>query len=234
VHSNKLTIYRKFEEIYDVDQFVKSLDGVVKVVKGLPDDVSIRDFAVVKVPNRVSDDHIAEQIKPVFKTNSNIRLATFFPSVNMRKTTKISASDSVACLAMFGTLQLQPEVNEVVDSMIERLRTLSRKSNGQFIAVDLRVEILEKKGCHGSSSAGTKSCFSAQEIAIFLRKMGFDKDTTIYLTQPRWDESLDVLKDIFPKTYTKVRHFPLVSPFYCFPVSLSKSFFTSENFFRKA
>jgi len=219
VHSNKLTIYRKFEEIYDVDQFVKSLDGVVKVVKGLPDDVSIRDFAVVKVPNRVSDDHIAEQIKPVFKTNSNIRLATFFPSVNMRKTTKISASDSVACLAMFGTLQLQPEVNEVVDSMIERLRTLSRKSNGQFIAVDLRVEILEKKGCHGSSSAGTKSCFSAQEIAIFLRKMGFDKDTTIYLTQPRWDESLDVLKDIFPKTYTKVRHFPLVSPFYCFPVS---------------
>ncbi|KAG6764989.1 protein MANNAN SYNTHESIS-RELATED 2-like [Populus alba x Populus x berolinensis] len=194
---------RKFEEIYDVDKFVKSLDGVVKVVKGLPDDVSIRDFAVVKVPNRISDDHIAEQIKPVFKRNSNIRLATFFPSVNMRKTTKTSASDSVACLAMFGTLELRPEVNEVVDSMIERLRTLSRKSNGQFIAVDLRVEILEKKGCHGSSSAGTKSCFSAQEIAIFLRKIGFGKDTTIYLTQPRWDESLDVMKDIFPKTYTK-------------------------------
>ncbi|KAJ6983753.1 hypothetical protein NC653_026535 [Populus alba x Populus x berolinensis] len=121
----------------------------------------------------------------------------------MRKTTKTSASDPVACLAMFGTLELQPEVNEVVDSMIERLRTLSRKSDGRFIAVDLRVEILDKKGCHGSSATGTKSCFNAQEIAIFLRKIGFGKDTTIYLTQPRWDESLDVLKDIFPKTYTK-------------------------------
>ncbi|KAJ6325764.1 hypothetical protein OIU76_012781 [Salix suchowensis] len=162
---------RKFEEIYDVEKFVKSLVGVVKVVKGLPKDVSIRDVAVVKVPNRVSEDHIAEQIEPVFRTNSIIRLATFFPSVNMRKTTKTSASDSVACLAMFGTLELQPEVNEVVDSMIERLRTLSRKSDGRFIAVDLRI--------------------------------GFGKDTTIYLTQPRWDESLDVLKDIFPKTYTK-------------------------------
>ncbi|KAJ6983752.1 protein MANNAN SYNTHESIS-RELATED [Populus alba x Populus x berolinensis] len=42
-----------FEEIYDVEKFVKSLVGVVKVVKGLPEDVSIRDFAVVKVPNRV-------------------------------------------------------------------------------------------------------------------------------------------------------------------------------------
>ncbi|KAJ6325763.1 hypothetical protein OIU76_012781 [Salix suchowensis] len=158
---------RKFEEIYDVEKFVKSLVGVVKVVKGLPKDVSIRDVAVVKVPNRVSEDHIAEQIEPVFRTNSIIRLATFFPSVNMRKTTKTSASDSVACLAMFGTLELQPEVNEVVDSMIERLRTLSRKSDGRFIAVDLRVEILDKKGCRGSSATGTKSCFSAQEIAIF-------------------------------------------------------------------
>ncbi|KAJ6349754.1 hypothetical protein OIU78_006038 [Salix suchowensis] len=203
IRGNKPGDERKFEEIYDVDKFVKSLYGVVKVVKGLPDDVSIRDFTAVKVPNRVSDDHIAEQIKPIFKTNSNIRLATFFPSVNMRKTTKTSASDSVACLAMFGTLELQPEVDEVVESMIERLRTLSRKSNRRFIAVDLRAEILGKKGCHGSSSSGTKSCFSAQEIAIFLRKIGYDKDTTIYLTQPRWDESLDVLKDIFPKTYTK-------------------------------
>ncbi|KAG5239452.1 protein MANNAN SYNTHESIS-RELATED [Salix suchowensis] len=145
IRGNKPGDERKFEEIYDVDKFVKSLYGVVKVVKGLPDDVSIRDFTAVKVPNRVSDDHIAEQIKPIFKTNSNIRLATFFPSVNMRKTTKTSASDSVACLAMFGTLELQPEVDEVVDSMIERLRTLSRKSNRRFIAVDLRAEILGKK-----------------------------------------------------------------------------------------
>ncbi|XP_031250308.1 protein MANNAN SYNTHESIS-RELATED 2-like [Pistacia vera] len=194
---------RKFEDIYDVEKFIRSLDGVVRVAKKLPDKISIRNLAVVKVPNRVTDDHVIENIHPIFKAKGNIRLATYFPSVNMRKATEKSNTDSIACLAMFGSLKLQPEVNEVVDSMVERLRALSRKSDGRFVAVDLRVDLLDNKGCHESSPAGRKSCYSAHEIAIFLRKIGYDKDTTIYLTQSRWDSSLTVLKDIFPKMYTK-------------------------------
>ncbi|KAJ8756293.1 hypothetical protein K2173_025105 [Erythroxylum novogranatense] len=194
---------RKFEEIYDVGKFVRSLDGSVKVIKDLPDDISIRSFSVVRVPNRVTEDYIVEQIEPIFRTKGNIRLATYFPSVNMRKTIQTSGSESVLCLAMYGALELQPEVNEVVASMVERLKTLSRKSDGRFVAVDLRVEMLEKKGCHQTGASRAKNCYNAQEIAIFLRKIGFDKDTTVYVTQSRWDDNLDVLKDIFPKTYTK-------------------------------
>ena len=190
---------------------------MVKVVRDLPDEISIQSLAVVKVHNRVTEDHIVETIQPIFQAKGNIRLATYFPSVNMRKSAQKSNLDSFACLGMFGTLELQPDVNEVVDSMAERLRTLSRKSDGQFIAVDLRVDLLEHKGCHESGSSGRKSCYSAQEIAVFLRKLGFDKDTTIYLTQSRWDRSLGVLKDIFPKTYTKVRDlFFSYSIFYLF------------------
>lgn len=185
--------------------------------KKRPAKLSIKNLAVVKVPNRITEDYIAEHIVPVYKKKGNIRLATYFPSVNMRKTDKKSNSNSVACLAMFGTLYLQPEIREVVDAMVERLRTLSRKSNGQFIAVDLRVEILEQKGCQGDGEAGTKSCYTAQEIALFLRKIGFNKDTTIYLTETKWDSSLDALKDIFPKTYTKVRNL-LVSALHYLPL----------------
>ncbi|CAI0442220.1 unnamed protein product, partial [Linum tenue] len=112
--------------IYDVGKFINGLDGVVKVVRELPDSVSIRDFEVVRVPNRVSEAYIAEKIEPVFRSKGNIRVASYFPSVNMRKTP-------------------------------------------------------QKDG----------------------RKVGFGSGTVIYLTQSRWDESLDVLKDIFPKTYTK-------------------------------
>ncbi|KAI8529767.1 hypothetical protein RHMOL_Rhmol12G0250900 [Rhododendron molle] len=191
---------RNFGDIYDVEKFVKGLNGVVRVAKYHPGEISARNLAVVRVPNRVTGNHIAEHIEPIFSRKGNIRLATYFPSVNMRKTEHKSIIDSVACLAMFGTLELKPEVREVVDSIIERLRTLSRKSDGQFIAVDLRVEMLEKKGCQESS---TKSCYSPEEIALFLRKIGFNKDTTVYLTQSRWDSSLDALKDFFPKTYTK-------------------------------
>lgn len=196
--------FRNFRDVYDVEKFVKGLDGVVKVVKDQPAEISGRNIAAVKVPNRVTEEFIAEKVKPAFRAKGNIRLATYFPSVNMRKIEEKTGTDSLACLGMFGTLDLQPDVREVVDSMIERLKTLSRKANGQFIAVDLRVDMLEKKGCQGNGAPRSKSCYSPQEIALFLRKIGFDKDTTLYLTQPRWDSSLDTLKDFFPKTYTKV------------------------------
>lgn len=181
---------------------MKKLDGVVKVAKSLPSKVSGRNLAVVKVPSRVTEEYIAENIEPIFRSKGNIRLATYFPSVNMKKTKEKSNIDSIACLGMFATLQLQPQVNGVVESMVDRLKTLSSKSNGKFIAVDLR---LEKKGCQGNSASKSKSCYGPQEIAMFLRKIGFNKDTTIYLTQSRWDSSLDALKDLFPRTYTKVK-----------------------------
>ncbi|XP_006357439.1 uncharacterized protein At1g04910-like isoform X2 [Solanum tuberosum] len=200
---------RNFEDIYDVEHFVRSLDGVVKVATTQPAEVSARNLAVVKVPNRVSEEYIAENIEPVFTSKGNIRLATYFPSVNMKKTKEKSNIDSIACMSMFGTLELQPEVNEVVESMVERLRTLSAKSKGQFIAVDLRVDILEKKSCQGDSSLKSKSCYGPEEIGMFLRKIGFNKDTTLYLTQSRWDSSLDALKDLFPKTYTKESIMPI-------------------------
>ena len=177
---------------------------MVKVAKDQPSEISTRNIAVVKVPNRVTEDYIVEHVEPVYKQKGNIRLVTYFPSVNMRKSVKTSSTSSVACLAMFGSLQLQQEIQEVVDSMVERLRTLSRKSDGQFIAVDLRVDMLEKKGCHENGDTGRKTCYSAQELAEFLKKTGFNKDTPVYLTESRWQSSLDALKDLFPKTYTKV------------------------------
>ena len=205
---NSLRTCRSFEEIYDVEKFVKSLDGVVRVTKDPPAKLSTRNLAAVKVPNRVTEDYIAEHIEPVYRKKGTIRLVTYFPSVNMKKLEKDSSSDSVACLAMFGTLELQPEIQEVVDSMVERLRTLSRKSDGQFVSVDLRVELLQHKGCQGNGESGTKTCYSAEEIASFLKKLGFNKDTTVYLTESKWDDSLDGLKEVFPKTYTKVQNFP--------------------------
>lgn len=194
---------RNFEDIYDVDVFMKSMEAVVRVVKDLPSHISTHKIAAVKVPNRVTEDYIAKHVEPIYRSKGSVRLATYFPSINMRKAGKKSDADSVACLAMYGSLELQQETHDLVNSMVERLKTLSRKSDGQFVAVDLRVEMLDKKGCQGSDGDKEKSCFNPQEVAVFLRKIGFDRDTTIYVTQSRWDESLDSLKDLFPKTYTK-------------------------------
>ncbi|CAH1422949.1 unnamed protein product [Lactuca virosa] len=172
--------WRNFGDIYDIEKFVNSLDGVVKVVKTQPSELSSKNLAVLRVPNRVTEDYIAENIEPAFRSKGNVRIATYFPSVNMKKS-KIEQDNSIGCLATYGTLELQPDVQEVVDSMVDRLKTLSRKSDGQFVAVDLRLDI----------------------------KLGFDKDTAIYLTQSRWDSSLDALKDLFPKSYTKEGIMPM-------------------------
>lgn len=209
IRGSKLGDKRDFDDVYDAQKFISRLEGVVRVVKQPPSKIPAKNLAVVKVPNRVSEDHIAFHIDPVYRQKGNIRLATYFPSVNMKKSVEKSDRDSVACMAMFGTLELQPEVRGVVDLMVERLRTLSRKSDGQFIAVDLRVDVLEKKGCQEDGGSGPKSCYDAREIADFLRKIGYSKDTTIYLTQSRWDSSLDALKEFFPKTYTKEGIMPM-------------------------
>nr|GEW07761.1 hypothetical protein [Tanacetum cinerariifolium] len=49
--------------------------------------------------------------------------------------------NSIGCLAMYGALELQPFVQQVVDSMVKCLKSLSRKSDGQFVVVDLRLDI---------------------------------------------------------------------------------------------
>ncbi|KAF9615153.1 hypothetical protein IFM89_022214 [Coptis chinensis] len=62
---------RYFQEIYDLEKFVKSLDGVVELVKHWPEELSNQEIATEK--KRV---------------------------------------DSIACLATYGSLELQPEVHK--------------------------------------------------------------------------------------------------------------------------
>lgn len=195
---------------------MENLDDVVKVARGQPSEASMGKFVVVQVPSKVSEEYIAAKIEPVFRTKGNLSLSTDFTSFDMKRAEETTYLDSFACLAMFGTLQLQPELQEVVDSMIGRLRTMSRKSNGQFVAVDLRLEAL-KRQCRKRETKGKKSCYNAEQIGIFLKKIGFARDTAIYLTQSKWHHSLDALRQIFPKTFTKVR-----SPFSFFFLLINK------------
>nr|ACU20281.1 unknown [Glycine max] len=76
---------RNFEDIYDVDVFMKSMEGVVRVLKDLPSHVSTHKIAAVKVPNRVTEDYIAQHVEPIYRSKGSVRLATYFPSINMRK-----------------------------------------------------------------------------------------------------------------------------------------------------
>ncbi|XP_072977159.1 protein MANNAN SYNTHESIS-RELATED 1-like [Typha angustifolia] len=204
IRGNELGQKRNFEDMYDVEKFIRALDGVIRIARELPAEVAARKPAVVRVPSRVSKDFIVENIEPVFQANNYLRLAIIFTSINLKmREVKNEELESTACLAMFGSLEFKPEIHQVADRMVERLKILSRESDGKFIAVDLRVDMLEKKSCKLSGGTKRKSCYNAQEVADFLRKVGFNGDTTVYVTQTWWHESLNSLKEAFPKTYTK-------------------------------
>ncbi|CAN6458905.1 unnamed protein product [Victoria cruziana] len=92
------------------------------------------------------------------------------------------------------------DVRDVADKMLHRLRTTDG-SGRHFIAVDLRLDMLQQKGCEAAH--GRRKCFSALEVGNFLQKIGFNRETVIYITHSRWHEDLDELKSLFPETYTK-------------------------------
>ena len=76
------------------------------MLKDLPSHVSTHKIAAVKVPNRVTEDYIAQHVEPIYRSKGSVRLATYFPSINMKKAGEKSDADSVACLAMYGSLEL--------------------------------------------------------------------------------------------------------------------------------
>ncbi|KAJ8505530.1 hypothetical protein OPV22_006416 [Ensete ventricosum] len=195
---------RNFRDMYDADKFVHSLSGVVNVVDQLPAEVAAQMPSLVRVPHGVSEDFIVQNIEPIFQTGHYLRLASYFTSVDWRRREKRNGDlDSTACLAMFGSLELKQGIAEAADGVVERLRTLSRNiGSRRFIAIDLRSDALEKRGCK-ESDGRSKACFGARETAEFLRRIGFNGDDPIYVTQTRWDESLDPLKEFFPRSYTK-------------------------------
>jgi hypothetical protein len=190
--------------VYDVGTFVKSLDGVINVIRELPDELSARKPAVIRVPNRVTEDFISETIEPVFQKNNYLRLAVTFSSISFTaKEMNNKDLESTACLAMFSSLKLKPEYSEVAKQMLASLKESSKESDGVVLAIDMQKDLLGKKSCQTNGSIRRKGCYYPHEVLGFLTKVGFSANTTIYLTETRWHKDLNALKEAFPNTYTK-------------------------------
>ncbi|KAJ1439839.1 GDP-fucose protein O-fucosyltransferase [Sesbania bispinosa] len=200
IKSSKFGYSMNLGDVYDVESVIKRLDGLVRVTRTLPAQFSNGSPPIVRVPNRVSEDYILKKVKPIYKAKGIVKIESYFPSMNATLAGKRRSLDPVACKAMFGTLQLQSDIQEVAESVVQQLEAWSQ--NGQFIAVDLRAEVLGNE-CHRKDETGRKLCHQPKEIGEFLKKIGFSQDTAIYVTQNKWSSNLDALRDIFPKTYTK-------------------------------
>nr|GEU51951.1 GDP-fucose protein O-fucosyltransferase protein [Tanacetum cinerariifolium] len=123
----------------------------------------------------------------VFSDKNDVLSYFMFDKVIKKKLSSDKDKNSIGCLALYGALELQPDVQQVVDSMVKRLKSWIRKLDGKFVVVDLRLDMLDKRGCQDINNGyvgGSKKCYNPEEIAFFLKKLGFDKDTATYLTHP--------------------------------------------------
>nr|GMD49994.1 protein MANNAN SYNTHESIS-RELATED 1-like [Ipomoea batatas] len=183
---------RMFGEIYDLEKFTESLDEKV-MAQGMDSQIAKiynQRVTTVKVPNMVSLEFIKSNIEPIFKSTRNLRLSIYFPST--KEQTRMSP---YGCLGTFDTLMLRPELQKSINSMIKTLRSLNpNNSEGRFVAVDYKV-------VETMPQSSDSSC--PQEIAHFLKKIGFENGTTIYLTLNGWHTSIEHLTKVFPNTFTK-------------------------------
>ncbi|CAI9285487.1 unnamed protein product [Lactuca saligna] len=192
---------RSFEEIYDVEKFMTSMNGLIQVERRKNPESSRQKSITIKVPYNANRNYIKTNIKPLFQTTPNVRVITYFPSSNVREGKVDKDMSPYSCWAMFEALHLKPELQHVVDSIVSRLR--GGEPKGEFMAIDFKSEKMGTSVCRGERNEGTKSCYNIVEITQFLRKIGYEKNTTIYVTQPRSGRELDALKDSYTNIFTK-------------------------------
>lgn len=199
-----------FDKIYEVNNFILSLKDVVRVVGRAPDDVRSLIPTLVKVPYKVTPEYIEENVQSIFKQNFVIQLISVFstlPSSSIKESS-IEEVHAIRCLVTYTALRFHSQVQKLGERVISRVREAGELAGGRFIAVDMRVDVLKQKGCGQSEKSINKKCFTAYDVGTFLRKLGFSANTAIYLTQSRWDQRLDPLRDIFPNVYTKEYSMP--------------------------
>ncbi|KAK9060632.1 hypothetical protein SSX86_021338 [Deinandra increscens subsp. villosa] len=185
---------RSFEEIYDVEKFVTSMSGVIQVEKRKRHQTSTRKPVDVKVPYNANPNYITTNVGPIFQTTQNVRVISYLPS-------STRDMNPYSCWATFEALRLKPELQELVDSVVAKLR--SRETNGEFVAIDYKSEMLGTNICRSNANERMKNCYNPVEIAKFLQRIGYPRDSMIYVTQTKADRSLRPLTDLYPNTLTK-------------------------------
>eukprot|EP00250_Pteridium_aquilinum_P000836 c11008_g2_i1 orf=674-1672(+) len=191
-----------FSKIYDVNNFIASLQGVVRVVARLPADSRSVSPAVVKVPYKVTPEYIDDILQPLLSEKRVIQIVSVFSTSRpLVKDSSTEEMQAIRCLVTYSALQFHPQVKKLGDQVVSTLREAS--GSDHFIAVDLRVDLLDHAGCKHPEISKSKKCFNASDVGTFLKSLGFSSSTPIYLTQSRWDQRLNPLKENFPNVYTK-------------------------------
>lgn len=209
-----VVLYSNFDDIYNVKHFIATLEGVVRIMGRLPDELQGANRTTLTVPYSITKTFIEETIRPVFERSMILVLEKFVLDTKdaPKKEEDAKELDAIRCLVMHQSLLFLPQIEKLGNRLKNRMREAAQSTGGRFIAVDYRFDMLREEPCRKgipTTLHTTKLCPSPQDLGMWLQRHGYAPDTAIYLTQSRLDESLDPLLSFFPNVITKVR-----SPFW--------------------
>ncbi|KAH7290848.1 hypothetical protein KP509_30G066400 [Ceratopteris richardii] len=222
-----------FKDIFDVDHFIKSLQGEVKIVKELPH----------KYLDRIRKDEIFS-MPPVSWSNESYYSSQILPLVKKHKVIHFSKTDSrlannglplwlqsIRCRVNYEALKFTPLIERLGRELVNILQ-----KKGPFVALHLRYEMdmLAFSGCtHGCSDEEAAQLtkmrlaypwwkekvinsvqkrldglcpLTPEETALVLKALGFQRDTQIYIAAGEiygGNQRMDLLHTTFPNIVRK-------------------------------
>ncbi|KQJ89198.1 hypothetical protein BRADI_4g24147v3 [Brachypodium distachyon] len=132
-----------FGDIFDEDHFIETLRKHVRVVKELPETVSVQfDHNISSIPNMrtkafSSHSYYLEKVLPKLLELGAVRIAPFSNRLANSVPSNINA---LRCLANYEALRFSEPIRILADNMVDRMTKKSYLTGGKYISVHLRFE----------------------------------------------------------------------------------------------
>ncbi|KAF7048068.1 hypothetical protein CFC21_056884 [Triticum aestivum] len=133
----------KFGDIFDEDHFIETLRKHVRVVKELPENVSVQfDHNISSIPNMrtkafSSHNYYLENVLPKLLELGAVRIAPFSNRLANSVPSNIHA---LRCLANYEALRFSEPIRILADNMVDRMIKKSALTGGKYMSVHLRFE----------------------------------------------------------------------------------------------
>ncbi|KAK6939829.1 GDP-fucose protein O-fucosyltransferase [Dillenia turbinata] len=133
----------EFGDIYDVDHFITTLEGHVKVVQELPHVLMEKyNYNISNVPNfRVqalaSSNYYLKEVYPILHEQGVVRIAPFASRLAMDVPLNIQM---LRCLTNYKALRFSPPISTLAKKLVDRMIEKSKRTGGKYISVHLRFE----------------------------------------------------------------------------------------------
>ncbi|XP_071724049.1 LOW QUALITY PROTEIN: O-fucosyltransferase 10-like [Rutidosis leptorrhynchoides] len=133
----------EFGDIYDVKRFISTLEGYVKVVDKLPDELmerydrNINNIPIFNVEAWAPANYYLGQVYPVLQKEGVIRITPFANRLAMNLPANIQL---LRCITNYKALQFSSPISTLAQKLVDRMIAKSSRTGGKYVSVHLRFE----------------------------------------------------------------------------------------------